>query len=125
MKEIITLCGDNCTACPRYNANTEQELNAVAELWYKMGWRTSIVSNEEIACSGCSAAKQCTYQLVECTKEHKVTKCNQCKAYPCFKIKNMLERSAEYERKSRRICSEEEYIVLKKAFFEKEENLKK
>ena len=78
MEEKITLCGDNCVECPRYKAHTDEELRVVAELWYKVGWRTRIVSNEEIACSGCSSHKQCTYQLVECTKEHRVDKCNQC-----------------------------------------------
>ena len=43
MKEKITLCGDNCIMCPRYNANTNEELKAVAELWYKFGWRNTIV----------------------------------------------------------------------------------
>ena len=37
MEEKITLCGDNCIECPRYNAHTEEELKAVAELWYKVG----------------------------------------------------------------------------------------
>ena len=64
MEEKITLCGDNCVECPRYNTHTDKELRAAAELWYKVGWRESIVSNEEIACSGCSSHKQCTYQLV-------------------------------------------------------------
>ncbi len=37
MKERITLCGDNCLACPRYNAHSEIELKNVAELWYRAG----------------------------------------------------------------------------------------
>ncbi|MEE0933718.1 MAG: DUF3795 domain-containing protein, partial [Clostridium sp.] len=80
---------------------------------------------EEIACSGCSPHKKCTYQLVECTKEHSVNKCNQCNEFPCIKIKDMLERSAEYKRKCKEVCSEQEYIILEKAFFDKENNLKK
>lgn len=30
MKEEITLCGDNCIECPRYNAHSETELEKVA-----------------------------------------------------------------------------------------------
>ena len=30
MKEKITLCGNNCIECPRYNAHTDEELNIVA-----------------------------------------------------------------------------------------------
>lgn len=105
MNEKITLCGDNCLECPRYNAHSDEELKEVARLWHKVGWRDRIVSNEEIACTGCSSHKQCTYQLVECTKEHNVDKCNQCMEFPCKKIQDMLERSAQYQEKCREVCS--------------------
>lgn len=125
MEEKITLCGDNCGECPRYHARSDEELKAAAELWYRVGWRTQVVSKEEIACGGCSSHKQCTYQLVECTKNHQVSKCNQCAKFPCGKIEDMLRRSAEYQRRCREVCSEQEYIALEKAFFNKESNLKK
>ena len=48
MKEMITLCGDNCTWCSRYNARSEAELRKVAELWHRVGWRDTVVSNDEI-----------------------------------------------------------------------------
>jgi len=79
MEERITLCGDNCIECPRYNAHTEVELRKVAELWYGVGWRETVVSNEEIVCAGGSSHKSCTYGLVACTEKHGVEKCNQCK----------------------------------------------
>lgn len=50
MEEKITLCGDNCIWCPRYNAHSEAELRKVAELWHRVGWRDTVVSNDEIAC---------------------------------------------------------------------------
>lgn len=59
MEEKITLCGDNCIECPRYNAHSEAELKRVAELWYRVGWRDKVVTNEEITCSGCSSHKAC------------------------------------------------------------------
>ena len=121
----ITLCGDNCTECPRYKARTPEELKTVAELWYKVGFRDKIVSAEEIACKGCSSHKNCTYGLVECTKKHAVEKCNQCDNFPCEKINAMLSRSAENQVKCKEICTPEEYGKLHKAFFEKEKNLKK
>ena len=125
MEEIITLCGDNCIECPRYNAHSNEELRKTAMLWYKVGWRDKIVSNEEIQCSGCSSHKQCTYKLVECTKEHNVQKCNRCSEFPCEKILEMLKRSEEYKQRCKEVCSEKEYIMLEKAFFDKENNLKK
>lgn len=125
MSERITLCGDNCNFCPRYNAKTEADLQKVAELWYRVGWRDCVVSNEEIKCTGCSSHKKCTYELVECTKNHNVEKCNQCDNFPCEKIKSMLARSGEYKNICKEICSPDEYKKLEKAFFEKEENLEK
>lgn len=125
MEAKLTLCGDNCIECPRYNAHSEAELQKVAKLWYKVGWRDTVVSNEEIRCTGCSFDKQCTYHLIECTQQHNIQKCNQCDQFPCQKIAAMLERSAQYQKKCKQLCSEEEYIMLEKAFFDKENNLKK
>lgn len=125
MDEKITLCGDNCLACPRYLARTADELQAVAQLWHKVGWRDCVVSNEEIACAGCSSHKTCTYGLVECIRRHGVEKCNQCSEFPCGKINAMLERSATNQQKCREVCTAQEYAMLEKAFFSKEDNLKK
>ena len=117
MEEKITLCGDNCIECPRYNAHSDEELRNIAELWYRVGWRDHIVSKVEIKCEGCSSAKTCTYHLVECTKAHNVDKCNQCAEFPCEKISNMLERSKEYQKRCKEVCSDAEYEMLEKAFF--------
>ena len=125
MEDKITLCGDNCKECPRYNAHTDEELRAVAELWYRVGWRDRIVTNEEIKCTGCHSYKQCTYKLVECTKEHSVDKCNQCTCFPCDKISQMLLRSQGYQKVCKEVCTLAEYEMLERAFFDKERNLKR
>ena len=54
-----------------------------------------------------------------------MSKCNQCNEFPCEKINNMLKRSAQYKEKCKQVCTEQEYDVLCKAFFDKEKNLKK
>lgn len=123
--EKITLCGDNCLECPRYLAKTNNDLKNIAALWYKIGWRDTIVSNDEIRCAGCSSHKKCTYKLIECINEKGVEKCNLCCDFPCQKIKDMLKRSNEYKNKCKEICTKEEYQMLEKSFFNKEENLKK
>ncbi len=119
----ITLCGDNCRYCPRSLATTDEELHKAAKLWHRMGWRDSVVSNEEIKCTGCSSHKQCTYGLVDCIKEHNVQRCSRCPEYPCDKISKMLDRSEKYKEKAQEVCSDDEYVLLEKAFFRKEENL--
>lgn len=123
--EKITLCGDNCLECPRYLARTNSELKKVAELWFRVGWRDRIVPIDEIRCFGCTSYKYCTYHLVECIKENNVEKCKQCSRFPCYKIKDMLRHSNEYDKKCREVCTDEEYQMLKMSFFNKEENLQK
>ena len=59
------------------------------------------------------------------TKEHNVDKCNQCAEFPCEKISSMLERSKEYQKRCNEVCTDAEYEMLEKAFFDKENNLKK
>lgn len=103
MIEKITLCGDNCDYCPRYNAHSEEELRQTAELWYRTGLRDHIVSNEEIACTGCSSHKKCTYNLVECIKNHNVSKCNECTEFPCRKITDMVKKTEEYKSKCKEL----------------------
>ncbi len=97
--EKITLCGDDCCKCPRYLARTNGELEKVAELWFRIGWRDRIVPIEEIRCSGCSSHKQCTYRLVDCVKENHVEKCSQCPRFPCRKI---TDSALEVPRRTRK-----------------------
>lgn len=125
MDELITLCGDNCMECPRYKAHSEEELRKAAELWYRIGWRDRILSAGEMRCAGCSSHRKCIYDLVECAKERHVEKCNQCPSFPCEKILDMLERSKRSQKKCMEVCSADEYATLEKAFFHKEDNLRK
>ncbi|MDE7230767.1 MAG: DUF3795 domain-containing protein [Oscillospiraceae bacterium] len=125
MTELITLCGDDCLKCPRYNAKTDEELSAVAELWYRIGWRESVLPAAEMRCGGCSPEKMCTYGLVECTALHNVEKCSVCSEFPCGRIDGLLERSKSYEKKCAEVCDDREMETLKAAFFNKEVNLRK
>lgn len=123
MEPKISLCGDDCSVCPRYKAKTEEELQAVAKLWYKTGMRDHIVTTDEMKCSGCSVHNNCSYHLFECTQEHKVNKCKECTKYPCKKVMDMLDKSKHIENECKKLCSEEEFDMLSHAFFEKEKNL--
>lgn len=44
---------------------------------------------------------------------------------PCGKISGMLERSKEYQKRCKEVCTGAEYMMLEKAFFDKENNLRK
>ena len=124
MEQIITPCGDDCSICPKYTAQTLEESKKVAELWYKVGWRDKVASPKEMKCLGCSSHKSCGYGLIDCLKERNIQKCNQCDDFPCDKINKMLQKTKEYENRCRELCSDTEFMILKKAFFEKEANLK-
>jgi len=80
VSKIIAACGNNCAACPRYNVHpcekTEAELHHTAELWMKIGYRDRIVSNEEIACTGCSPENWCRYRIVKCCAEKGIPTCS-------------------------------------------------
>ena len=125
---IIAACGNDCSACPRYVAHpfekTEEELQHTAELWMKIGYRDHIVTNEEISCTGCKPENWCRYHVAGCCEEKGIANCSQCESYPCGTMKECFEVTGSFEPKCRQVCTAEEYNRLKKAFFEKEHNLK-
>lgn len=126
--KIIAACGNDCSACPRYVARpyekTDDELHHTAELWMKIGYRDHIVSNEEIACTGCKPENWCRYHAVKCCEEKGIITCAECDEYPCANMQDCFSVTESFEPKCRQVCSEQEYETLKKAFFEKEQNLK-
>ena len=128
MEEMIAPCGDNCSACPRYMTNSEVEWQSAAKLWHKLGWTDAMLSPESIKCSGCCIhhfKPLCSFSIIDCLKEHNINKCNQCSGFPCAKIDRMLDASKQTQEQCKKVCSEEEYLVLHRALFCKEENLRK
>ena len=128
MEKIIAACGNDCAACPRYVAHpyekTSEELRHTAELWMKIGYRDHIVTNEEISCTGCKPENWCRYQVVKCCEDRGIKTCAECREYPCANMKECFEITKSFEPKCLEVCKEEEYQQLKKAFFEKESNLR-
>jgi hypothetical protein len=122
-EQIIAPCGNDCSVCPRYTAQTIEELQKFAQLWYKVERRDKVETPEEIRCLGCSDNKTCTYDVIECINNKNVQNHYQCDDFPCGKIKRMLRKTRRYEKRCKKLCSDEEFMILKKAFFEKENNL--
>lgn len=121
---VYSCCGDDCAVCPRYLAETEDELRQTAEFWYQVGWRDHVVTGDEIRCRGCGTRGSCSFMILPCMKEHGVTACNQCRQYPCEKISDMLRRSAVKAEECRACCKDDaQWRMLKRAFYEKEKNL--
>lgn len=127
MKKILAACGNDCSLCPRYNVHpyekTGNELRNTAELWYKIGYRDRVVSNDEISCSGCKPENWCRYHVVRCCQDKGIQNCSECAEYPCDNMRECFIVTLSFALKCRGICSDEEYEQMKKAFFEKEKNL--
>lgn len=126
-EKIIAACGNDCSACPRYTKEpyekSEGELRHTAELWFKIGYRDHIVTNEEIACTGCKTDNWCRYHVVKCVNEKHMDHCGQCRQYPCDNIKECFKVTKSFEPLCKKVCNNEEYKMMKRAFFEKRENL--
>lgn len=115
----LAACGNDCGACPRFTAKTEEELLEVAWVWHKAGWRDRVVSAEEIASGGCSTACPCRYGVIGCVTERNPRNCAECGDCPCENILNAFERAEYFWRHCRETFAPEWFAVLKKAFFEK------
>ncbi|HEY9060571.1 MAG TPA: DUF3795 domain-containing protein [Pseudobacteroides sp.] len=123
MKQIIAACGNDCSVCPRYLPKTAEELHKTAKLWYKIGYRDKVVSNNEIKCTGCKPKNWCRYQIIQCVSSRKIANCGQCELYPCEKISETFRKTMIFEPNCRKTCKNEEHEIMKKAFFEKKKNL--
>lgn len=126
MSVKISLCGNDCKACPRYIATQSgnpEELEMVAELWFRCGWREKVAGIKEIACKGCRATSTCKYHIKECVAEKNVANCAVCIEYPCDKINLAFETSDKFERTIDEVCTISETSNLKKAFLNKRKNL--
>ena len=127
MEKILAACGNDCSACPRYTAppyeKTDEQLRHTAELWKRIGYRDKTVSVREISCMGCRPENWCRYNAVKCCEDRNIDNCSQCEEYPCENMKECFSVTMSFEPKCREVCSPEEYEQLKKAFFEKEQNL--
>ncbi|MDO4520736.1 MAG: DUF3795 domain-containing protein [Erysipelotrichaceae bacterium] len=127
MAEIMAACGNDCAACPRYNVHpyekTEEQLRRTAELWQRIGYRDHVVSNSEISCSGCRPSNWCRYNVIGCCTEKGIADCAECGEYPCQNMLECFKVTESFEPMCRKVCTEEEYAQLKKAFFDKKKNL--
>jgi hypothetical protein len=123
----IAPCGNACSECPRHIATASEDpeqLAEVAGLWFFLGFRDDIISNDEIACRGCTSSNPCCDGIVGCAEAKRVMNCGSCSEFSgCTKIAVSLARTDEVAAWCRGMCSDEEYLALDRAFFRKRENL--
>jgi hypothetical protein len=123
---LIAPCGDVCSECPRYKATLEQDveqLQYLAALWFKVGFRDRIVPADEMKCEGCHPGKTCSFQINNCTHREGRKTCGECDFYPCDKISAVFKQSKENSSVCLKRCNKEEFAMLSNAFFRKNEIL--
>ena len=126
MAQIISVCGDVCSECPRYLAtldDSREKLVNVALLWHRLGFRDRVVDVEEIKCTGCNKKTDCGYGLTTCEHLGNKANCGECELFPCPKFDLVFQKSDMGDEICKLHCSHYEYSVLKRAFFNKKEIL--
>ena len=97
-KNMIGICGDNCSFCPRYVATQKgsmEELEKVKDLWVRLKLRNPDFPAEGMICNGCSPENNCAYkELRTCVSIRKVKNCGFCDEYPCKLIKEVFDKTA-------------------------------
>lgn len=121
--KLLSACGNDCASCPRHLPKSEEELQKTAELWHQIGYRDQVVSNEEIACSGCTEDTWCRYQIVRCAHERRISTCGECPQYPCGLFHECLRVTESFQPQCQRACGPDDYRAIAAAFFEKRQNL--
>lgn len=120
---IIAACGNDCSICPRHLPKSSEQLQNTAKLWFYIGYRTSIQSNDEIKCEGCKKGNWCRYNIIECVSSKGLNNCGECIDYPCKAILDAFESTHRFYAKCVEVCTSCELAVMEKAFFEKKKNL--
>ncbi len=122
---MISLCGDDCSSCPRYLATKSgriDELEKVKDLWVRLGMRQPDFPVQDMACHGCRPETKCSYgELASCVRAKRIENCGFCDDYPCAIITNVFERTAKLQSLASRVCSQPEIGLLRKSFFSKKE----
>ena len=124
--QIISICGDLCSECPRYLATLKKDMAAlekIAELWYRLEFRNNIVSTEEIKCNGCNKEKFCSHGLNNCEHLKNKVNCGECDKFPCKKINKVFEKTDVVKKICIEKCTNNEYMELSRAFLLKREIL--
>ncbi|WP_088186649.1 DUF3795 domain-containing protein [Desulfosporosinus sp. FKA] len=122
----LSYCGNDCSVCPRYTATEKgdiPQLKGVADLWFRVGWRDKVVSPEEIKCYGCLTSNFCRYGIQQCASSKEVDDCGMCPSYPCEISSKTFIQTQKYADSIKDKCSNEEYLTLQLAFFQKKMNL--
>lgn len=127
--EYIGSCGDKCSACPRFVAtanNDMEQLHAILALYVKIGQRPSGTTVESLKCWGCKASQSCAFpRLRACVASKKLENCGQCDSYPCARVEQVFPKAEAFIEKAAGKTSGKFLSMFKEAFLRKKEYLDK
>ena len=92
----VGICGIYCGDCPSYLAPQIDDIEELEKRAQQMG-----LTVEEVRCNGCHSEKvmpscaECRHGFRQCAREHAVTWCFQCHAFPCQRLEDFKEIHVE------------------------------
>jgi len=97
MKDIVSICGLQCSECGAYLAtlnNDDKKRREVAELWSKEYGAN--IRPEDINCESCLSDSENVFshpkvcEIRKCGKEKGVVNCAHCSEYACEQLEKFL-----------------------------------
>lgn len=122
----ISICGDNCAACPRYIAthnNDDNQLHEYAQMQLNLGIVDKLPDIQDLKCHGCRTNQHCTYGLNQCQHAQNIHNCGECTSYPCSGINSVFTKTDELKPVFKNKLSEQKYKQIEQAFLLKRETL--
>lgn len=115
MDRLIGCCGFKCYTCAAYEKNIKDESDRekVAIKWKE--YFSYDTEPEKIRCKGCFESDCCKEYMLHpdceyrnCVKDKNISKCSDCKEYPCKNLKEYVEAYKEaYENIADRVQPED------------------
>ncbi len=108
MKEMISMCGLNCSDCPTYIATQKDDDNLRKKVVKDWGAMLQMdLKPEDINCDGCitkegktfAHCKNCAVRI--CGMEKSIENCAICDDYSCKKLDNFLEKFPTQDARNR------------------------
>lgn len=118
----LSCCGDDCDRCPRYEATQKNDisgLEALAVLWYELGWRDQVLPPEAMQCHGCATVSICSLGVRDCARSKQLEHCGQCSEFPCQTMDKIITRSELNAEICQAKCEPMLFNALNDSFFKK------
>jgi hypothetical protein len=93
-EKLVAPCGLYCGACPMYLATQDKDEKKIKELLQRFSSMNQKLTLADLQCDGCIGGGRVASFCLKCgmrdcaEKKQKVTRCADCKEFPCSQITN-------------------------------------